>query len=597
MAAFACASSLRSHLLAVSSLFLLASLSFAQAQTASQVTPRTFAPAQRPAGQGFVIPEGAGPEAPAGAQKISLRLGAVKVEGGLPDMAGATADLVASLSGKKVTVARIFEAARELEAAYAAAGFGLVRVALPAQRLRDGANLRLTVIDGFIETVDVSRLPENIRARIADVLAPIEGQRGLTLAAIERKLLLAGDTPGTVLRSTIGAGASTGGSVLIIEARYKSVTGQLSADNSVSRALGGQAQGSGLEFNSFMGLGESVYLRINGAPFAGSGFADDNPRNRMLAAGVIAPLGADGVTLNLEGAFSRATPIVAAGSNATTSSMKRVSTRLRYSPIRTRDFSLSLDAALDVEEELVTSLSAGKDQSLDRLQVLRPGVDGSWRNPFGGLVMGRLALGLGLGGRGVPGDPAATPLSRQGAGPSFQKLEASLGLNQPVAEYLTLDARLRAQSAFGKPLLRSEQIGLAGAGALSAFDSGLFQGDSGYVARVEAQVPYAWQGVWPFAIPEFPSQQGTGLASEDPRGVVTITPYVFGAVGQTWTFSPTALERARTRGGAYGAGLRLGAAPQASFTNANFGVELARQDRDDGAPRDTRLSLSFNLQF
>ena len=52
-----------------------------------------------------------------------------------------------------------------------------------------------------------------------------------------------------------------------------------------------------------------------------------------------------------------------------------------------------------------------------------------------------------------------------------------------------------------KLLLRSEQIGLAGTGALSAFDSGLFQGDSGYVARAEAQFPYAWQGAWPVSIP------------------------------------------------------------------------------------------------
>jgi len=88
MASFAPIARLRPYITAVSSLFLLASLSFAQAQTASQVTPRTFAPVERPAGQGFVIPEGAGPEAPAEAQKISLHLGAVKVEGGLPEMTG-----------------------------------------------------------------------------------------------------------------------------------------------------------------------------------------------------------------------------------------------------------------------------------------------------------------------------------------------------------------------------------------------------------------------------------------------------------------------------------------------------------------------------
>ncbi|KQP30482.1 hypothetical protein ASF49_13280 [Methylobacterium sp. Leaf104] len=81
-----------------------------------------------------------------------------------------------------------------------------MRVVLPAQRLTDGGTVRFLVIDGQIERIDTTALPGEIRDRIAAVLAPLAGRPGLTLAEIERRVLLAGDTPGTVLRSTLAAG-------------------------------------------------------------------------------------------------------------------------------------------------------------------------------------------------------------------------------------------------------------------------------------------------------------------------------------------------------------------------------------------------------
>ena len=78
-------------------------------------------------------------EAPAGAEKLKVKLAEVHIEGGLADMAEATRKITGVLAHRTVTAAQIFAAARELEAEYARAGYALVRVVLPAQKLTNGA--------------------------------------------------------------------------------------------------------------------------------------------------------------------------------------------------------------------------------------------------------------------------------------------------------------------------------------------------------------------------------------------------------------------------------------------------------------------------
>jgi len=143
---------------------LLAACAPAFAQTASQIVPPSFLPeVSRPGG--VVVPGGGGLAAPAGAEKLHVRLSGVRVDGGLPQLAAATEALKARLSGRQVSGAEIFAAARDLEAAYAQAGYVLVRVILPPQHLVNGSTLRLTVVDGFIERVELKGVPETVRAR------------------------------------------------------------------------------------------------------------------------------------------------------------------------------------------------------------------------------------------------------------------------------------------------------------------------------------------------------------------------------------------------------------------------------------------------
>ncbi len=159
---------------------------------------------------------------PPGAEALTVRLGGIAVEGGLPEFQRATAAITDPLVGQVVTAAQVFEAARAVNQLYADTGLVLVRVTVPPQNVVNGGTLRLLVINGMIERIDTSKVPEVVRARVDRMLAPLIGEAGLRLPVIERRLLLAGDMPGIALRSTLVPGETVGGAVLVVEGRQPS---------------------------------------------------------------------------------------------------------------------------------------------------------------------------------------------------------------------------------------------------------------------------------------------------------------------------------------------------------------------------------------
>jgi hemolysin activation/secretion protein len=551
------------------------------AQTASQITPPSFRPPPQADTAGVSIQEGSGLEAPADAEKLRVKLADVRVEGGLPDMAEATRKIIASLAHRTVTAAEIFAAARALETEYGRAGYALVRVVLPAQKLNDGARLRLVVVDGFLERIDTSNLPERLRGRVEATLAPLVGQKSIKLSAIERKLLLAGDTPGARLRSTLQAGSVKGASVLVIDGKYRPLGGQVTSDNSLSPSLQRWSTGVGVDFNSLLGLGELVYLRLGGYPDGGeNGLFTDDPRNRNYAAGIVVPIGYDGLTLNLEATRTRANPTAEPGALGFGSAFERYSARIRYPWIRSRALTISTEVSFDVQNDTLDAVTPiSLPIAEDRLRIARLGLDGTWFTPLGGVFIGNVVASFGIDGLGARSAADATPLlplSRQGADAAFQKLEISASYSQPLMEHLGLDLFARVQTSFGKPLLQSEQIGLVGPNGLSSFDAGALQGDSGYVLRGQ------------FSSPWFVPLS---------RGMVSLAPYVFGAIGQVRLEMPTALESASILGASYGLGLKIDTALASNPTSTSLTLEWGRQHRDDHLPTSDRFSLSGAMQF
>jgi hemolysin activation/secretion protein len=588
------------------------------AQSASQITPHTFEPTPQPQGGEIVIPEASGPKAPEGAGQLFVQITGVEVESGLPALRAQEQAITAELVGKRISVAELFAVARKLEQAYIAAGYALVRVVLPAQRLRDGATVHFIIINGYVERIDTSALPDAIRGRVVKLLSPLVGRRGLTLPEIERALLLAGDLPGTALRSTLAPGSEPGAGVLVLEARHQPVTGFVSFDNTLSKELGSWTTGLGLDANSVSGLGELVYVRASGRPGGNENLFTEEPRNRTLAAGVTIPIGANGLSFNLEVTDARTTPLVDDTGLGTTSLFTRYSARLNYPLVRRRDVTVNLQTALDFQQERVRAITPmTEDLSLDRLRILRGGGGVTWFAPGEGVVTGRLTGSYGIGGRKAPADNSDdTPLSRQGEDPIFQKLEMSFDYAQPLAAHLAFDFAARAQTSFNRVMASAEQISLSGATGLSPVASGQVQGDSGYVLRAEAQFPF----MAAFNLPSFSSSAGAASkapayspgdspgdssvakSGESEQSSVAdagamLTPYLFGACGTVTFARPTTVESAVTHGAAYGLGLRLGAAPRASFSAAMFRLEYGHYTLGDKLGDGNRLTLTVSFQF
>ncbi|WP_311272961.1 MULTISPECIES: ShlB/FhaC/HecB family hemolysin secretion/activation protein [unclassified Rhizobium] len=557
----------------------MAPAGIAQAQTAGQLVSPTYAPpAVRPVDGGLSMEGSTAQEAPKGAEKLRVTPSGLSVQGARPELAAETARVEASLKGKQVTGADLFAAARQLEEIYAKAGFILVRVSLPPQTIKNGMPLRLVVTDGQVEAIDSSALSPVVRSRIETMLSPLVGKSGLTKADVERKLLLAGDMPGVMLKSTLKAGSKPGSTIIVIDGRYDAMTSTVTFDDSLGRNLGTFAMGLGVDFNSMLGLGEVGYLRMTGYPGFNNSIASDDPRNRQIVAGFTLPLGMDGAWLNMEGVDSRTNP-TSDFAYTMEDHYQRLSTKLGYSWVRSRDFNTSSVIAYDVLRERQKLDLAGTSTPFteDQLRVFRLSQTADVILPWGASVGGNLSASFGADSFGARSATSALPLSRDGAEPDFSKLELAVNYGQSMLnERAHLTIAGKAQTSFGDSLASSEQFGIAGFDWLSAFDGGKLQGDGGVATRAEVSFPIV-------------------LGMTPPFGGA-VAPYIFGAAGLTKLEKPSAVEDAITRATSFGAGLRVGLSEQATPHSTTLTLEYAHGTAT-GLEAENRFNLRFNATF
>ncbi|MBB3462838.1 ShlB/FhaC/HecB family hemolysin secretion/activation protein [Rhizobium sp. BK377] len=544
-------------------------------QTASQITQPSYVPPQTRQSGAISLPATTGQDAPAGAEQLFVTLQGVDIEGSFPELAAIGKEIESNLARRKVSGSDLFAAARDLETAYARAGYLLVRVSLPPQTIRNGGRLRMVVTDGYVEAIDVSALPPAVRTRVQSLLAPLVGARHVKRQEVEKRLLLADDTPGVVLNSTLKPGEKPGSTLLVIAGRYDPITADFSLDNGLSRDLGRYTLGIGTQFNSVFGLGEQMYFRLGGFP--DDDLLGSDPRNRQISAGFILPLGIDGLSVNVEATDARTEPDTEL-SYRLRDHYQRLSTRLNYDWLRSRDFNLSSALALDVANERQTIVLGSSESPFteDRLRVLRLSQSIDAETPWGAFLGGVVTASLGLDALGVRRVTLDLPMTRYGAEPDFRKLEARWSYSQSMLDdRLLLTVNGRAQTSFGQALAASEQIGLGGPDGLSAYDSGTLDGDSGVVSRAELAFPSVF----------------TSLAGKTTLAA-GFTPYMFASGGATVLNKPTAVESETVRASAFGVGFRAALGQTTGPGAASFSVEYAHgSDSDQG--RENRINLRF----
>jgi len=552
------------------------------AETASQVTQPSYAPPVTSPAQGSLnLPATSGLTAPAGADKLYVTPSGLVVEGQLPALQAATAKIAATIKDKRVSGAELFAAARALETAYVRAGYLLARVTLPPQTLKSGMPLKLIVTLGYVERIDASAFQGATRRRIEAVLQPLVGNHALTKGELERRLLLAGDVPGVLLKSTLKAGKAPGSTVIVVDGRYQPVALSASFDNSLGEGLGHYSASIGANFNNTLGLGDVEYLQLGGYPGSKNSVFTSDPRNRQMVAGFTLPLSINGLWLNVEGVDSHTHP-TSDLSYTMLDHYQRFSTKVGYSWIRSRNLNTSSEIGFDIENETQKLDIGGRrtNWSKDKLRVLRVTQNANLYTPWGGFLSGSATASFGLDGLGARHGTTALPISRSGATPDFTKLEINSRYSQSFAHNQAQWSVFgKAQTSFGNVMASSEEFGLGGFDGLSAFEGGALMGDSGAMVRSEL--------AFPLVLPRFGSESTLGTA---------VAPYVFGAAGVTSLEHATAVEHSTTYANAFGVGLRFGVSQIGSSNGTTLTMEYAHGNQNHG-PSGNRFNLRWLAQF
>ena len=509
----------------------------------SQVRPPIIVP---PSGGGRIgIPQvPAGAQIPGEANKLTFKLLGFDIQGEFPELVAQRKEIASPLIGKTITLAKVFEFADKLQQIYVRAGYPLVRVVLLPQEFADSARIKLRVIDGFVERMDLNAIGTPVRGRVASVLAPLIHKTHLQQRELERRLLLAGEAPGLILNATFVAGKEVGGSVLVLTGRYRPISASVYVDDAMPAAYGTGQVVTTVSENGLAGLGEQLAVSVAGDPE--HDFFTEFPNRRYLSATYTMPLGIDGWKLELFATDGRTTPYVTIPGTETFGVFDLGHAKVIYEAIKSRDAELAFNAMFEPENESLESIALTPPVpiSLDRIRPVRFGFDGIWRQRTEGLTVNygaEFSQGLdALGARTAAGAAESTvPLSQQGADAVFSKLNGHLEINKALPYDFFAAFKAYGQTSFNQPLLLPEQFDIDGANMISGFTVGEFLGDSAWVVRGELGRPFSTTLV--------PGSAAT----------LIFTPYLFGATGERDIYQPTAVEVGSVHVFNYGLGTRF----------------------------------------
>jgi hemolysin activation/secretion protein len=586
---------LRLGLAAAACWLLLGASALAQnAPAPSQVAPPVITP---PVGGGHIaIPQvPAGAQIPAEAKKLKFKLLGFSITGEFDEFVGQREELAAPLVGKTIAVAQVFEFADQLQQIYAKAGYPLVRVVLLPQEFEGAAKIKLRIIDGFVERLDLDALPWQVRRRVAAVLAPLQNRPHLTQAYLERQLLIAGEAPGLILNATFAPGKQVGGSVLVLTGRYRPTSMSLYMDNDMPVVFGTGQGVVSASANSLLGLGEQLTVQTAGLP--DSDYISEFPTRRYLGGTFSMPLGINGWSFTAGATDGITTPRVDP-LLGTKGVYDEGYAKISYELFKRRDYELTLSEKLDAENQTIDSLAGlpvVAPLNEDRLRVLRTAADGIWRlREYGTTVIygATYSQGLnGLGARswatanpGVPMSECATvssllPLSRACGDAVFSKVDGHIEIDQALPQDYFINLYAAGQDSFHRAMLTPEQYDIDGIKLLSGFTAGALPGDTAWMVRGEF---------------------GRSFNTQLPAGAVTWMPYVFSATGERILEAPSlfAGEIASVHAVNYGAGMRFNVAPPSDQMPAGYGfVEYSHRATNETTLSGDRILTGLLLQY
>lgn len=370
------------------------------------------------------------------------------------DLAPAYEELLA----RTVTTADAAEIANRITQIYRDAGYVLSRAFVPPQPIDTGV-LTVQVAEGSVTEVLFEGLDE-MPVDAEPYARAIRAETPLTLATLERNILLLGDLPGIdIARSSLDEDEEGSGAfrlTLVIE--YDAVDGTVYADNRGTPSVGRLQSWLSGGTNSLLGMGERLQAGLFTVPH--------QPEELLYKKiSYLQPLGSGGTEALLSASHS----VIDAGSSSgelnTESEAYRFSLRMSHPIIRSRKENLWLNGFAEYRN--AEESQSGAENFDDRLRVVRARLNynRSGETFFSSAVL-RVSQGLDVLGASRE---RAGPLSRFDGDPQFTKVSADISHVQSI--YAGLSAQL---SAIGQKsansLLASEEFALGGSRFGRAYD-------------------------------------------------------------------------------------------------------------------------------
>ncbi|HEY3645345.1 MAG TPA: ShlB/FhaC/HecB family hemolysin secretion/activation protein [Gammaproteobacteria bacterium] len=139
--------------------------------------------------------------------------------------------LIASYTGKDLTLAEIYKAADVITRYYQDHGYGIARATLPEQRLSEG-RVRVQVVEGRIGKVSVEGNTRTRTGAILNQATAIKSGDVFTDSAMDRAALLVNDLPALQAQAVLEPGSEFGTADLIYKVQEDSAyTGLVSVDD------------------------------------------------------------------------------------------------------------------------------------------------------------------------------------------------------------------------------------------------------------------------------------------------------------------------------------------------------------------------------
>lgn len=403
----------------------------------------------------------------------TLDVGAILIDGLLVMDRADFAAVIEPFAGRPLDRAELVQLTDAIAARARAEGYLLATAWIPEQTLV-GGTLRVRIDEGVIDAVRIEGRDDPAIRRQLELLA--NGQP-VTLAALERAVLLADDLPGVWINGTRFEREGER-RVLVVDAGRSDMGGGVMLATDGTKPLGPVRARIAIDANGLISPRDRIDLSFSGTPLDPDELAFFNARYTVIVSD-------SGTSVGAYASYSRTEPGAYLANRELLGEAWQGGLRLRHPLVRSQQRSLWLEASGEVQD--LRQNRFGEVARWDRIALARLGFYG-FGPLVGGTLQGRATVSQGIPILGATGtaDPLA---SRFDAQPDFTTLTWWLRWRRGIVPRVSLSLESTGQLST-TPLLIGESFALGGTSFLRGYDFGQRIGDQG--AAGMAELRYDW---------------------------------------------------------------------------------------------------------